>query len=198
MEALDYWRLCDTLSVIQAALLIVGQDPSADQHYVEGWDPENRPVGYEAAKAALQNAVMSEKLKANISYEMTGYNNEPDPDWRRTTVRVIDLKIWLSDRGVEGGFFFPRGPSGPAYLDPQCATYAPKLAAAVRVWSAVSENPDLQRGKSVKEALKVWLRQNGNLFGLTKDDGNPNEQGIEDVAKVANWDTSGGAPRTPA
>ncbi len=197
MEALDYWRLCDTLSVIQAALLIVGEDPSSAQHYVEGWDPENRPAGYEAAKAALQNSILSEKLPANKSYEMAGYNQEPDPDWRRTTVRVIDLKIWLEDRGVTGGFFFPRGPSGPSYLDPNCATYAPKLAAAVRAWTEVSENADLQRGKSVKEALKIWLRQNANLFGLTKDDGNPNEQGIEDVAKVANWDITGGAPKTP-
>jgi hypothetical protein len=34
-------------------------------------------------------------------------------------------------------------------------------------------------------------------FGLTKEDGSPNEQGIDDVAKIANWDTRGGAPKTP-
>jgi len=43
----------------------------------------------------------------------------------------------------------------------------------------------------------VWLRQHANEFGLTKEDGNPNEQGIEEVAKIANWDTKGGAPKTP-
>ena len=51
--------------------------------------------------------------------------------------------------------------------------------------------------KTVKQALVIWLRQNANRFGLTKEDGNPNEQGIEEVAKIANWDATGGAPKTP-
>ena len=57
MESLDYWRLCDELNVIQAALLVVGGDPSSDASYVEGWSPENRPPGYEAAKTAISNAL---------------------------------------------------------------------------------------------------------------------------------------------
>jgi hypothetical protein len=57
MEGLDYWRLCDELSVIQAALLIAGCDPSPAADYVEGWAPENKPVGYEAAKTAISNAL---------------------------------------------------------------------------------------------------------------------------------------------
>ena len=32
---------------------------------------------------------------------------------------------------------------------------------------------------------------------LTKDDGNPNQLGIEEVAKIANWSVKGGAPKTP-
>jgi hypothetical protein len=40
MEGLDYWRLCDELSLIQAALLLAGEDPSATQQYVEDWNPE--------------------------------------------------------------------------------------------------------------------------------------------------------------
>src|SRR5438132_12861822 len=48
MDGLDYWRLCDEVNVIQAALLIVGRDPSSDASYVEDWQPENRPTGYEA------------------------------------------------------------------------------------------------------------------------------------------------------
>jgi len=35
MEGLDYWRLNDELSIIQAALLIAGEDPSATAPYVE-------------------------------------------------------------------------------------------------------------------------------------------------------------------
>jgi hypothetical protein len=39
MEGTDYWRLCDELSVIQAALLVVGADPASDQEYVLGREP---------------------------------------------------------------------------------------------------------------------------------------------------------------
>jgi hypothetical protein len=46
----------------------------------------------------------------------------------------------------------------------------------------------------VKQALDVWLGLHANEFGLTKEDGNPNETGIQEIAKIANWDTLGGAP----
>lgn len=44
----------------------------------------------------------------------------------------------------------------------------------------------------------IWLRSHAGRFGLIKDDGNPNESGIEEVSKVANWETKGGAPKTPS
>ena len=94
-------------------------------------------------------------------------------------------------------FLFPLAKRGPDYLSTDHANYSPKLAAATYAWMAISTDPELRRGKSVKQALVMWLRQHANEFGLTKEDGNPNEQGIEDVAKIANWDTKGGAPRTP-
>jgi hypothetical protein len=55
--ALDYWRLCDELSVVQAALLIVGKDPSGFQNTIDHQHPSNRPKGYDAAKAALINSI---------------------------------------------------------------------------------------------------------------------------------------------
>jgi hypothetical protein len=42
-----------------------------------------------------------------------------------------------------------------------------------------------------------WLREHAAEFGLTDDDGKPNETGIEEAAKVANWQPTGGAPKTP-
>ena len=48
----------------------------------------------------------------------------------------------------------------------------------------------------MQQALLVWLRQHANEFGFTREDGNPNEQGIEEVAKIGKWDTRGGAPKT--
>ena len=52
-------------------------------------------------------------------------------------------------------------------------------------------------GKHPKQALDKWLREHAAEFGLTDDEGKLNEQGIEDAAKVANWQPGGGAPKTP-
>ena len=75
--------------------------------------------------------------------------------------------------------------------------YAPKLAAAIRAWQAVSTDPKLLIGKTVKQALQKWLRINADRFELIKEDGSPNEQGIEEIAKICNWDTKGGPAKTP-
>jgi hypothetical protein len=196
-DALDYWRLCDELSVVQAALLIVGEDPSKLQHRMDTTPPENRPAGYDAAKAALMNAINRKRLPAGIA-ERDDTDCPGEVDWHRTIVAVEDIKLWLRSRGIGTGFFFPAPEVGPDYLSEFHPNYSPKLAAAIEAWEAVSGDDQLRRGKTVKQALVIWLRQHANEFGLTKEDGNPNEQGIEEVAKIANWDTKGGAPKTPS
>jgi len=103
----------------------------------------------------------------------------------------------LRSRGINTGFFFPEPQADPDYLSQFHDNYSPKLAAAIEAWKAVSSDDQLRRGKSVKQAVIVWLGQHGNEFGVTKEDGNPNEQGIEEAGKIANWDTKGGAPKTP-
>ena len=101
----------------------------------------------------------------------------------------------MTNRGFRTGFFFPS--SLPDYLDQENEHYSPKLAASISVWEAVTSDPALMRGTSAKQAMMKWLRRNADKFGLTKEDGNPNEQGIEEIAKIANWDAKGGAPKTP-
>ena len=90
-------------------------------------------------------------------------------------------------------FLFPERTETADYLDPENSRYAPKLAAAVRAWQAVTD----PAGRHPKQALMKWLRENAAEFGLTDDEGKPNETGIEEAAKVANWQPGGGAPRTP-
>lgn len=237
VESLDYWRLCDELSVPQAAQLILGIDPSSEEGtYVDGWVPYQQPKGYAAIKEALIRAVLRGDLPATIrrtAWER-GWDEEPsvdeefsakvalffdgpvaelrpvfkekgkslkargviyraEPDWKLTTVHVNDLRAWLSKRGVRTGFFFPDGKDEAEYLNPAHERYAPKLAAAVKAWLAVQD----PRGKHPKQALMKWLRENAAEFGLSDDEGKPNEQGIEECAKVANWQLGGGAPKTP-
>jgi len=52
-------------------------------------------------------------------------------------------------------------------------------------------------GKTPKQALAKWLREHAAEFGMTDDEGKPNETGIEEAAKMANWQPGGGAPKTP-
>ncbi|WP_322015967.1 hypothetical protein [Paraburkholderia sp. J12] len=115
------------------------------------------------------------------------------PDWKLTTVAVEDVRAWLASRGIRTGFFFPDATDTPDYLNPKHPRYAPRLAAAVNAWLAVTQ----ASGKSVKNAIKKWLREHAAEFRLADDDGNPNETGIEEVAKVANWQPASGAPKTP-
>lgn len=242
MDQFDYWRLCDELSVIQAALLIVGEGAeSAD--YVDEWHPNQQPDGYAAARTALVNAILSGRLAATIRYaarergwvelprtpkDIFGPRHEPEPvnegeevtsslaglasdlqrlapvqviyatepDWHLTTIFVDDLRAWLSSRGFRGGFFFPDATDAPDFLDPSHPRYAPKLAAAVRAWIATGD-ARLVQGKHPKQALTKWLREHAAEFGLTDDEGKQNETGIEEAAKIANWQLTGGAPRTP-
>ncbi len=115
MESLDYWRICDELSIIQIALLIVGEDPSGSNNYVEDWEYSNQPTGYQAAKTALSNAIISGDLPAVIRRNLGKAHLEDsdtekwlgqkgefknDLDISLTTIKVKDLRTWLSKRGI--------------------------------------------------------------------------------------------------
>jgi hypothetical protein len=203
MEDLDYWRLCDELSIVQAALLIAGRAPSSDAAYIEGWEAEKRPLGYEAAKTAISNALrrgaISGKVIPIYEYDING--NEcgevvDSIDFAKSRIEVESLRTWLAGRGLKTGFFFPEPRAPQDYLDPSHPRYAPKLAAAVLAWQATGNEATIS-GKSPKQALMKWLREHAAEFGMTDDDGKPNDTGIEEAAKVANWQPTGGAPKTP-
>ena len=208
MENLDHWRLCDELSVIDAALLYAGLNPATSFVNDSGFGEKN-PI-YTAARTALIAAVRSNRLKATIrkdaTYQHHYYENTEsigewemasEPNWNDTTILVDDLRDWLKSRGIKSGFFFPQTETEqPDYLDRNHSNYSPKLAAAIEAWLAVTQNPTFTKSKSVKQAIGIYLRSKAGSFGLIKDDGNPNENGIEEVAKVANWETKGGAPKT--
>jgi hypothetical protein len=194
METLDYWRLCEEMTVQQAAALLVGADPSNDKYHLK--------PGYHAARNAIANALrrgsVTGKLVPYYEWDEASKSSraiEDSLDVENARVDVASLQKWLAARGLATGFFFP-DPNPHDYLDPGHPRYAPKLAAAVRAWMAF-EDESLFRGKSPKQALTKWLREHAREFGLTDEDGKPNETGIEEAAKVSNWQPTGGAPKTP-
>jgi hypothetical protein len=122
MESLDYWRLCDELSVIQAVLLITDCDPSRDVD-VEGWGAEKRPVGYEAAKTAISNALRRGAITGKVipiyEYDIHGDTCgvvEESIDIAKSRIEVDSLRMWLAGRGLKTGFFFPVPEPDPSYL----------------------------------------------------------------------------------
>lgn len=199
----DLWRLCDQLSIIQAALLVAGHDPSNLQEYIENYDHDKRPRGYEAAKAAISRGLMDQTIKGQLfeeqDHDMNGNPAGPiegSIDLKLSVVNVADLKLWLADRGLTTGFFFPKKVDGAEFLDPDHDRYSQKLAATISAWRAM-DNGGMLKGKTPKQSLEKWLRLNADKFGLCDEDGKPNEKGIEECAKVANWMHKGGAPKTP-
>lgn len=203
MDRLDFWRLCDELSVMQAALLIAGVDPSGeDGAYCENWQPHERPVGYEAAKTAIGNALRSGKISGALipfyEYDINGniIGEVPDTiDIKLSRVDVDSLREWLISRGIRTGFFSPVKVDTPDYLDPEHNRYSAKLAAAVQAWMAM-EDSNLLSGKAPRDAIVSWLETRYRDLGLVWN-GDINRTGIEEVSKVVNWKPTGGAPKTP-
>lgn len=226
------WKICDPLTVQDAAALIAGFDPNAvrfnsnDAAWFEsetGLTDSGGIRWVKTAFTALVNAITDRKLKAKLRYdaeprytagidnliERSHWNNEDVaeikdwddtsyvidkiPNWAKSTISRTDLVAWLEKAGIRTGFFFPAATDAPDYLDPKNPRYAPKLAAAVRAWQAVTDPGN----KHPKQALEKWLRERAAAFGLTDDDGNPVNQAIEDCSKVANWKPGGGAAKTP-
>lgn len=206
MDSMDFWRLCDELSIVQAALLIAGVDPAEDSTYVETWQPCDKPSGYEATKTAIANGLRRGDIKGEVSYQTDAkfdsiaemYYDEVSEriDLHESVVSADSLREFLSKRGFKSGFFFSNADHNPEYLNSLSNCYSSKLAAAIHAWEAVSRDDKLRRGKTVKQALMNWLTVHAAQYGLVKDDGRPNENGIEEIAKIANWDTKGGAPKT--
>ena len=203
MEAMDYWRWCTDLSIYQAVMLILGFDPensgSAD---IERDSNIKIPEGYTAIKVSLIHALKRGKIEGELReknqadyYSALVFPESVDID--STIVSMDSLKAFLKDGNIKSDFFFPQGTENRTYLNPDSPHYAPKLAAAVKVWEAITDDQNMTNGKTPKQAMEKWLRVHASEYGLTKDDGNPNETGIEEICKVANWMPGGGAAKTP-
>ncbi|WP_375693079.1 MULTISPECIES: hypothetical protein [unclassified Bartonella] len=164
------------------------------------------------AKIALFRAVYNEivrvveegKLRVEWYYhrDFRGGRLDENPIVEYSSVSLDDLKEWLLLCGKRPKVFFPEDDSAEtkdqkyAFQDPTHPRYAPKLAAIVAAWEAVSE---VEGGKTVKGTLAKWLQQNADQYDLhNKKSGKLKKDVIEELAAVANWEPTGGAPKTPA
>lgn len=114
-----------------------------------------------------------------------------EPDWHQTTIAVEELKRWFKSRGLLPMFFFPDG-LAEGFRDNNHPRYSAKLATAIAAWEAVKRPA---KNKSVKASLLDWIVSNGVRFGLGSE-GVVSPTAAEEVAKICNWHTSGGATPT--
>lgn len=181
------------MTLSQASLLIIGLDPSL---YDDIDRMADKPDGYEAVYTALKNAVSAEAIKATLYYD-DGFGGPSTVSWRNTIINVSSIKDWLRNKNFTNNFFFAKESGTTSeFSDKENHFYAPKLDAALTAWKAITSNPELIAGRTPKQAIEKWLRQNANQYGLTKDNGSPNESAIEDICKVANWNLVGGVAKT--
>jgi len=203
-NALEFWRLSEALTIFQAAMLITGHDP--DVHTSEdtrNW--ERLPAGYGAALNALRVAVRNGSLQAKI-VGLTGFDEYEMPTGEipgtinvdATYIDVPSLIEYLRKRNFGTTAFGTVAASEPEYLNPFGRFYAPKLAAAVYAWLAVTSQTTEASGGTPKRRIDKWLRENAAAYGLTKADGTANEEAIQQISKIANWRPEGGAAKTPA
>ena len=204
LDAPELWRMAEELSVTQCALLLCGLNPQEHQ-FVQNWEHKDTPSGYIAARDALLGAIRHGSLKGRIieateqHFDPDGLNcyEQPIPgsmDPEKSQIEIESLITWLDKRGIRQSFFSPVQGSSEPYLDPNHEQYAHKLAAAVAAWKAVSANATAKQ--SPKSQILKWLRENAAQFALSDEEGKPNERGIEEIAKVANWSPGGGAPKS--
>ena len=205
-EISGYWKLADQLSVHDAACLIIGIDPEDTRENFE-WEKEHdllrhefkkAPSGYMATRHALLGGLQSSTIDGFYHREQDNFNEWTDVS--QCYVFVESLKKWLTKKEFDRGFFFPKTSKNELdYLNKNHHHYSAKLAASVSAWQAVSNDATYQNnGKTTKQNLINWLTSHAAEFNLIKEDGEININAIENqVSIVANWDTSGGAPKTP-
>lgn len=196
MDNITHWKLAEELNVRQAALLMIGLDPSKFDFSIDD-KPTIQPTGYGAFVTALKNAIPNKRIEARISYYEQS-NFESIINWEDTVLSVESLKQWLIEKDINDLFFNVGGELKEFnFMDEDHPQYSPKMAATVSAWMAVTENPELLKGKTPKQAVEKWLRENAGKFGLTKEDGKLNESAISEICKIVNWNPQGGVAKTP-
>ena len=155
MGNLDQWKLFKKFTVTQAALLIIGQDPS-NEPSIEGMPPFGQPEGYEEVKASLINSISSNDLHAKVEFDA----DRNTLNWRRTTISYQDLKAWIKRNDIASEFFLPKASDRPDYLNPAHPRYSAKLAAAVNACGLLPINWSRH---CVKNLIKI-PRQGKEVF----------------------------------
>lgn len=194
IEISQFWRLAEKLNLIEAALLMIGIEPQGISANIEQWSDDRKPAGYIAAREAIKAAIDTKLIEGQIHIIMRDGFETASINYKLSNVHVSGLINWLDKRGFATDAFKKADATQNKFLDPKHPRYSHKLAAVVEAWE--SFDPESKEVGTPKQRIMKWLRLNASRFGLTSEDGSPSENVIEELAKVANWSTAGGAPKS--
>ena len=199
------WLLAEELTIRQAALLLINEDPERWPLAEYPMGDQCRPLGYEASRQVLVSALNSEVIRGRTTWRTV---TKTDPDgiesWQesiegevcgdRSTINMDSLRSWLAAKNVTIEQFAGLAPTSEDFLDRELVAYSPKLAATVAAWRHVSKN--LKTGISVKQQLMNWLKENSPRYWPDGLDPKVTDTFIKEAARIANWDVDGGRPST--
>ena len=140
MDKMDYWRLCDEFTVVQATLLILGLDPSNYPDAIE-YQEEFRPENFTAVLSALTHAILGGRLPATIRRE----------SWERG---------WDEEGGGNHKF------SKSLHLFPDTSDFPDEATTVLSRGIIYRASPDWDLTTVMVDDLRVWLRGRGFTTGF--------------------------------
>lgn len=217
---MEHWRWCEHLSAVEAAMLVVGLNPSTwEPSTPEGLDDgdfhkvgeSNNTSNYLLSRnfvpvfRAITRAIVSDELPCQITYtdpdEHERYSFDglsasqrqvlmKRPDWAKSLLKVTDFREWMANKGRKPSFFFPTN-------DEEATPFAN------RSHDHFSPELDLavkawnalasrQKFKiSPKAAIEAWIEANPDAW---LGEGSLSAAAKDRIVTLVNWRKTGGAP----
>ena len=197
------WLLAEDLTIRQAALLLLNEDP---EHFPQAEYPNQdspAPDGYQAARQVIASALLAKKIEGSYVWktktvytdgEFGSHEEEAVGDVcaDRSTINMDSLRAWLASKNVTVEQFAGLSSTSDDFLDRYGPTYSPKLAATIAAWRHVRQNPI--NGLSVKQQLANWLKDNSARYWPDGVEPKVTDTFVNEAARIANWDADGGRP----
>jgi hypothetical protein len=185
LDDMEIWDLCGEMTVVQATLFCSGVNPTWAQDVVESQIDLDRPKGYDALKSLILGGLRSGEITGRpVPHQDDATDGLGLLDPKRSIVEMDSLRRFMGERGIE--------------MSSRCGnkvSLPPKLLAACKAFMATESLP--LKGKTRKQLITQWLTEHAAEHGLVDKKGNRIESAIEEIARIANPDPLGGAPRTP-
>jgi len=188
-DKLQFWFLKESLSIYQAAVLACGEDPSLN--YVEtasdleGYmihglpHKQGMPSGFDAFSQALiddvkkdsRASLFTEDGSEMVFKEVQSNGRNPSDINIHTTLRVTDIRQWLTSKGIKPPFFFPEAEGDlTATSRPTYQTHLMSIMYET-IERYYGENYDPNDRDTVPKQVNVieWLKETYSLTGRQAD-----------------------------